>query len=159
MELRGRRLGPEDAALQEVLALIRSAFSEHAGRINPPSSMHRMTPESLTVQAAAEEVWAWGSPLQACATFTVKGEALYLGKIAVSPDRRGQGLLRQIVAQAESCASRLGLTRLELESRVELTEVHAAFVHLGFSEVARTAHPGFDRPTSIRFSRRLAQPA
>lgn len=158
MELRGRRLRPEDAALQEVLALIRSAFSEQEGRISPPSSMHRMTPESLTVQAAEEEVWAWGSPLQACAIFTVKGEALYLGKIAVSPDCRGQGLLRMIVAQAESRAARLGLTRLELESRVELTEVHAAFIHLGFSEVARTAHPGFDWPTSIRFSRKLSQP-
>ncbi len=159
MELRGRRLGPEDAALQEVLGLIRSAFSEQEGPINPPSSMHRMTLESLTAQAAQEEVWAWENPLQACAIFTVEGEALYLGKIAVSPDFRGQGLLRKIVAQAESRAARLGLTRLELESRVELTEVHAAFVHLGFAEIARSAHPGFDRPTTIHFARSLAQPA
>ena len=30
---------------------------------------------------------------------------------------------------------------------------HAAFEALGFAEVARTAHPGFDRPTSVRFEK------
>jgi hypothetical protein len=38
-------------------------------------------------------------------------------------------------------------------ARVELTETHATFRALGFTETGRTAHPGFDRPTSITFRR------
>ena len=47
----------------------------------------------------------------------------------------------------------LHLPVLELQTRVELTENHATFRALGFVEVARTAHPGYDRPTSITFRR------
>ena len=49
-----------------------------------------------------------------------------------------------------------GKPALELQTRIELTGNHAAFRRMGFVETARTAHPGFDRPTSITFRKRLA---
>ncbi|TIX14256.1 MAG: GNAT family N-acetyltransferase, partial [Mesorhizobium sp.] len=33
--------------------------------------------------------------------------------------------------------------------RIELDGNHRAFVRLGFDETERTAHEGYDRPTSI----------
>ena len=50
---------------------------------------------------------------------------------------------------AETRARALGLPVLELQTRVELTENHAAFRALGFAQTGATAHPGFDRPTSL----------
>jgi hypothetical protein len=62
-------------------------------------------------------------------------------------------LREQIVAEADRMARRLGRPVLELGTRVELTENHATFARLGFREVARTAHPGYDRPTSVTMER------
>lgn len=58
---------------------------------------------------------------------------------------------RALMDLAEKRAAALGLGWLELESRVELVEVHAVFKRLGFTEVARTTRKGFKRPTSILF--------
>ena len=53
----------------------------------------------------------------------------------------------------EVSASDLGLPVLELQTRVELVENQAAFLAMGFVEVGRTAHKGYDRPTSITYRR------
>jgi hypothetical protein len=37
-------------------------------------------------------------------------------------------------------------------------ENHATFRALGFAEAGRTAHEGFDRPTSITFARPVSRP-
>ena len=137
-----------------VLALIQRAFAGMEGRIDPPSSVHRLTAEGIAAQARTGEIWVV-PPLQACMFLTPKDGRLYLGKLAVEPALQGRGLARQLVALAEERARALGFAILELETRVELTENHAIFRHLGFVETGRKAHPGFDRPTSITFAKRV----
>ncbi|KIN63206.1 Acetyltransferase, gnat family [Sulfitobacter noctilucicola] len=156
MDLILRQLGPDDPALADILALIRQSFAYMENVIDPPSSMIHLTPAAVSSQAAKAEVWSLGPPLAACAFFTPKPQALYLGKIAVAADMRGKGLSRRLVEHGAERAKALGLPLLELESRIELTDNHAAFYAMGFAEVARTAHPGFDRPTSIVFQRPVA---
>lgn len=133
------------------LALLRDAFAYMEGRIDPFSSLHRQTADTLAGPPA--ELWVFGEPLAACMVLTPHAGHLYLGKLAVAPTRRGQGLARTMLDAATRRARDLNLSRIRLQSRVELTEVHATFAALGFSEVARTAHPGFDRPTSITMER------
>ena len=88
-------------------------------------------------------------PPVACMILSPRTGTLYLGKICVAPSHRQLGLSRHLVEQAERTARRLKLPTLELQTRVELVDNHATFKALGFSEHARTAHPGYDRPTSI----------
>ena len=145
---------PFDA--QAILTLIQDSFAYMEGRIDPPSSMHRLTPGDIATQAQTGEVWVIGQPPVACVFLTRKPQALYIGKLAVARSHRGQGLARALVDMAESRARALHLPALELQTRVELTENHATFRALGFTETARTAHEGFDRPTSITFRRPLA---
>ena len=45
---------------------------------------------------------------------------------------------------------------MELQTRVELTGNQRAFRSLGFVETGRTAHQGYDRPTSVTMRKRLA---
>lgn len=136
-----------------LLDLIRTAFAYMDGRIDPPSSMHRLTADSIARQAETGEVWAIGTPLIACIFLTPKPDALYLGKLAVAAGQRGKGHARTLITLAETRARAMCLPALELETRVKLTENHAAFRALGFTETGRSAHPGFDHATSITFRR------
>lgn len=136
---------------EPILRLVQDAFAYMDARIDPPSSMHRLTVKDIAQQATTGEIWAIGTPPVACMFLTNKGNCLYLGKLAVSADQRGKGLARQMVAVAADRARALNLPAVELQTRVELTENHATFRALGFTETGRTAHAGFDRPTSITF--------
>jgi len=135
-----------------VLRLLHEAFAYMEGRIDPPSSLRDLTLEALTRQAKVGEIWVIGAPV-ACVFLTPKPGALYVGKLAVAEGQRGQGLARQLLDLAEHRARVTGLPVLELQVRVELVENQAAFRAMGFVEVGRTAHPGYDRPTSINYRR------
>ena len=57
---------------------------------------------------------------------------------------------------AEDLARERGKDAIELQTRIELTANHAAFARLGFRETERTAHEGYDRPTSITMRKVLS---
>jgi phosphinothricin acetyltransferase len=155
MDLIPHRHLPGDPALASVHALIHASFAPMQGRIAPPSSVHLLTPAALETTAASAEVWSLGSPPHACVILTAKTDSLYIGKLATASQARRAGHARRLVDLAAQRAHDLGLPALELQSRVELTEVHAFFRAQAFTEVARTAHAGFKRPTSITFRRLL----
>ena len=147
------RHAPDDPALPALLKLIRDSFAYMDGRIDPPSSMHRLTLDEIAQHCTSGEVWSLGVPPVACLFLTPKPDCLYLGKLAVRTDLRRQGLAARLVALAVERARALGLPALELQTRVELVENHATFARLGFVRVGTTAHPGFDRPTSLTMRR------
>ena len=126
------------------------------GRINPPSSVDRLSEETLARQAASDEIWVVGDPPVASVILTPRDQRLYIGKLCVSAEARRRGLARRLVGLATDRARDLGLPILELQTRVELVENHETFAALGFSETARTAHAGYDRPTSITMQRAIS---
>jgi GNAT superfamily N-acetyltransferase len=142
-----------------LLTLIQAAFAPMQGRIDPPSSANRLSPESVAAKAASETAFLAFSDanLVGCVFCAPRGDHLQISKLAVSPGLQQQGLGRALVAQAEAEARRLGLSALELQTRVELTENHATFARLGFRETQATAHPGYDRPTSLTLRRDLPE--
>ena len=75
-------------------ALIARAFAAMEGRIDPPSSVHRLTADDLARMAEVGEVWVIGTPPSACMVLTPKAGALYLGKLAVDPGHQGKGFGR-----------------------------------------------------------------
>lgn len=147
-----RRLSPDEPT-GWLLALIRESFGDMDGRIDPPSSMHRLTEADVVRQAAEGEVWVIGR--EACVFLTPKPPALYVGKLAVAPGARRKGHARALVELAETRARALGLSALTLQTRVELAENHETFRRLGFVETGTTAHPGYDRPTSLTFTKAM----
>ncbi len=151
-----RHLRPSDPALPQVLPLIRRAFAQHEGVIDPPSSIHAMTDADVTRLAAEGEVWGAGEPLAACVILQRRGDALYAGRLSVAPEARRQGHARALLRAAEERARTLGLSRVTLGCRVELAANHALFLSEGFWESHREVHEGFDRPTSVWFEKRVA---
>lgn len=140
-----------------LLALIRAEFAYMDGVIDPPSSMHRLTEADIARQAEAGEVWAIGTPPMACMFLTVQDDWLYLGKLAVASSQRGKGLARRLIDSALKRAQILDLRGVELQTRIELTANHATFAALGFVETGQSAHPGYDRPTTLTFRRPLTE--
>ena len=134
-----------------LLALLHRSFAYMDGRIDPPSSLHRLDPNSLAQKARFETlvVARHNNQIVGCMFCREEGAFLYVGKVAVEPEHQGKGLGRMLFDNAFQLAKQQGLMGLELECRVELTENHAAFEKMGFVKVGESAHDGFDRPTSI----------
>lgn len=152
------RIDPERFADWRALhALIMDAFAFMDGRIDPPSSAHRLTPENLKEKAAAETgiAAAEDGRLLGCVFCKAEPESLYIGKFAVSPAAQGKGVGRLLLAAAEARARELGLPALRLETRIELIGNHAVFARWGFVKTAENRHAGYDRTTSIEMRKAL----
>lgn len=149
------RCEPDNPALPEILDLVTRCFAFMETRIDPPSSMLRMTTESIRQDCRSGEVWALGTPPYACVFLKQKEEKLYIGKLAVDESVRGQGFARQLVDLAEKRAAEAGIQVLELETRVQLTENHETFQRLGFQKTGEGTHEGYSEPTFIIMQKSL----
>lgn len=143
--------GPGFDDWQGLLDLILTSFAGMTGRIDPPSSALALTPEALTERATRECLLLAqdAAGLAGCVFCAELPDALYIGKLAVHPRAQGKGLGRALVDAAGDHARALSLPRLRLETRVELTENHAAFARMGFAEAGRRSHPGYAAPTTL----------
>lgn len=141
-----------------LLTLLRAAFAGMEGRVDPPSSLSRLDVAGLHAKAQAEDLFVirTAGDLVACGFGVPVADAYYLSKLAAAPQHQGQGHARRLIETAAARARGLGLSRLTLQTRVELVENHALFLALGFRQTGATAHQGHDRPTSLSFSRDLA---
>jgi predicted N-acetyltransferase YhbS len=137
--------------------LIRRAFGPMDGVIDPPSSTHLLTAQSLADKAGREQAFIaqQDGDLVGCVFLEDRGDHLYLGRFAVDPSRHGQGIGRALMEAAFAHARALNRSAIEMQARIELTDNHAIFKRLGFSEISRTSHPGYTRPTSITFRKAL----
>lgn len=138
-------------------ALLAQSFSYMDGRIDPPSSMSRLTPYLLKEKAAHEDLFIAikNDEVIACIFGAAREEVYYVGKFSIADTARGTGLARRLLALCEGRARDLGFSVLELQTRIELVENHRAFRALGFVETSRTAHEGYSSPTSLTYQRQI----
>ena len=138
-----------DEGSGEILRLVQESFAYMDGRIDPPSSMHKMTVSDISGHCSSGEVWTLGDPVIACIFLTPKEDALYIGKLAVSKKERRKGIGRKLIDHANDRAVALNKSSLELYVRIELTENHLAFEKTGFKKISEASHPGYLKPTYI----------
>ena len=151
------RLPGDFARWDELLALIARAFAYMDGVIDPPSSAHRLTAESLREKAGTETGFLamQDGKIVGCIFAAEHVQHFYVGKLAVEPSLQGKKIGRDLMRAAEALARAAGKPVLELQARVELTGSQAAFGRLGFVETERTAHAGYNRPTSVTMRKTL----
>lgn len=135
----------------QLLGLLRDSFEYMDSRIDPPSSLKKMGIEEFKLKAADETliIAEDDGAIIGCAFAALQDDCIYVSKMAVAQSARGKSVARKMFAAVEGMARRHGRKFLELQTRIELTENHAAFAALGFRKVAESAHPGYNRPTSI----------
>ena len=142
----------------DLLALIRRAFAYMDGVIDPPSSAHLLSADSLAEKAKREAgfVAVENGRIVGCVFALERARDFYVGKLAVEPALQGQGVGARLMQAVEDLARERDKDAIELQARIELTANHAAFARLGFRETGRTAHAGYDRPTSITMRKVLS---
>lgn len=149
----------EDAAI--IAATIREAFAEYRDTLVPPSGALSETAESIAAELAADYEAAIASletavkTVAGCVLFRPNGSDLYLGRLSVLPAYRGAGIARDLVAHVEAEAARRGWPGVVLGVRVALPANQRFFARLGYAEIARHAHPGFDHETWIEMRKAL----
>jgi len=136
-----------------VVQFIQQNFAYMDGVIDPPSSVHRLTAETLARHSG--EIWLLEQQKILIGTMMLTPivDGLYLGKLAIADSHRGQGLARRLLCHAEHRCRVLGYSALELEVRVELSDNQRAFAAMGFKKIAESAHEGYCRATSIRLQK------
>jgi GNAT superfamily N-acetyltransferase len=143
---------------EELLALIIGSFAYMDGVIDPPSSAHRLTVDSLKDKARDEIglIAEVDGRLLGCAFLRPEPGFLYVGKLAVSPEAQGSGIGSRFLTEAEAIAQDLGKPTLRLETRIELTGNHRRFGAWGFVRTAEKSHAGYDCITFIEMQKHLA---
>lgn len=140
-----------------VAALILECFGEYRGKIVPESSALKDTPARIEAffpdehVAVAEE----GGRLIGCITAKRKPGHVYLGRLAVLKPYRRAGVAAALIGSVEEFARRHDVREVRLEVRIALTSNQRLFTALGFHEIGKHAHPGFDHPTYLEMAKHL----
>ncbi|HYC66106.1 MAG TPA: GNAT family N-acetyltransferase [Reyranellaceae bacterium] len=137
---------------------IAAAFAQYRGKLVPESSAFRETPEAIVAQfedGAGAFIAERNGEVLGCVMTEVLDGDLYFGRLAVLPEARGLGLAKRLIAAVEDEARRRGLPGVRLGVRIALPQNQKLFNSLGYREISREAHPGFDHPTSINMRKSL----
>jgi len=147
---------PVDAAA--LAATIAAAFEEYRGRLNPPSAAFGETSARIASElkrGSGAIIALRGGTAIGCVMTKHVCRDLYFGRLSVVPAARGLGLSGRLVAAVEEAARAQELAGVRLGVRIALPANQRLFASLGYVEISREAHPGFDRPTSITMRKAL----
>ena len=141
-----------EATLEDVPSLvtvIHESFEEYRGRLDPPSGAHDESEESIRqkMTAAHAVVASIHHAIVGCAFYEPAGDHIYLGRLAVLPAYRRQGISRQLIAWVERETRALGFARVQLGVRLALPDNQAYFARLGYRVLSYGTHAGFVEPT------------
>jgi ribosomal protein S18 acetylase RimI-like enzyme len=139
-------------------ATIAAAFEQYRGKLVPESGAFGETARGIAAELAkdASAIVAErnGAILGCVMTKPYEGD-LYFGRLSVLPAARGLGLAKRLIDAVEAEARRRGLPGVQLGVRIALTVNQKLFHSLGYREISREAHPGFDHFTSINMRKSL----
>jgi len=77
--------------------------------------------------------------------FYNEGDHVHLESVAVLPEQSGKGVGRALIAHVESVARSQGSRAVELYTNEAMVENLAMYPKLGYVEVQRKRHAGFNR--------------
>lgn len=145
----------DDAAL--LLDTIIEAFEAYRGKFDPPSGVFKETVESIRhkVETGGGYIASINSNIAGCVLYEPEADHMYLGRLAVLPAYRGNGVARVLVEAVENRARELNLRAVHLGVRIALTGNQEMFAHLGYQVLYEGRHPGYNEITFVQMEKRL----
>ncbi len=125
-----------------VVKVLQRAFADYDGRLQPPPGALGETEASVRAHlkhGSSALAFIAGEPVGAM-FIERKGDALFLSRVSVVPEKRGSGITARMAALAEEEARRQGVATLTLRVREVLAQNLALFERLGFRETGRHGH-------------------
>jgi ribosomal protein S18 acetylase RimI-like enzyme len=146
----------DDASLMS--DLIRAAFEDQRGKIDPPSGALDETPEKVRakLQQGGGIIALVAGEAAGCVVYYPESEShLYLGRLAVLPAFRQHGIGHALVAAVESKAKAQDYAGISLSVRIPLPRNQAFFERLGYTVTGYESHPDYTEPTFMHMLKPL----
>lgn len=154
------------AALEEapvITSLLRAAFAEYKGKLDPPSGAHSESVETVRglLQSESTYVAVLDSEIVGAVFYRAHpdhADEVYLHRLAVLPHVRRFGIGRALVEAVEQSARELGADWVSLNVRIALPANRNYYYHLGYNVSGFAAHPGYSAPTYAMMRKRVGTP-
>ena len=155
-ETRVREAGRQEAGLLQ--SILRRAFSEYEGRLDPPSGVHSETVASIEnkLQEGGALVCEAGGVVVGCIFYAPRTGYLYVGRLAVLPEYRRHGIGDLLLQAVERRAAELDLSHVRLGVRLVLGKLRAYYAARGYVPIAFRSHAGYAEPTYVEMERPCA---
>jgi predicted N-acetyltransferase YhbS len=148
-----------DADIPALLAVLKAAFEEYYGCLDPPSGAHDETEERLreTLRDTHAVLARVGGEPVGCVFYAPMGDYVDLFRLAVLPSHRRHGIGRALIEYVEGRASAIGIACVQLGVRVALPGNRAYYERLGYRFLEARAHSGYAEPTYVILEKRLTR--
>jgi predicted N-acetyltransferase YhbS len=118
-----REATPSDA--EAIHQVTRAAYEEYRRLLDPPSGVHRETPESIEgfFGEGGAILALFDGKIVGAVRYQRRGDgSLYVGRLSVLPSHRHRGIGRALMVAVEERGRRLGLERIALGVRDQLPQ-------------------------------------
>ena len=142
----------------QLLHIVHAAFEEYRGVLDPPSGVHAETLQDIRHKletGGALMALSDGEPA-GCVFYQPEAAHVYLGRLAVLPRYRRQGIGNALIQHVEALARELRVPRVQLGVRVALPGLRAHYEKLGYRLVRYGTHEGYEEPTYAILEKDLA---
>ena len=150
---------PGDVAVLH--ALLRRAFAEYTGKLDPPSGANDETVDSIGRKLGEGGAFLCSSNENGaevavgCVLYAPKSDHLYAGRLSVPPEFRKRGIGDLLLARTETHAATLGLPGVRLRVRLALETLRAYYAARGYTPIGLHNHPGYTVATFVEMEKRL----
>jgi ribosomal protein S18 acetylase RimI-like enzyme len=140
IDLQIKRATIEQAHL--VHEIVQAAFAEYQSKLAAPPGALSDTPadaEHDISEGVVLVAWAGGEPV-GTVRYRLEPDYLYIGRLAVLPDRRGKGIGQALMAYVEKLAPGLGRKRIHLGTRKSMPSNIAFYTAIGYRVDGEESH-------------------
>ena len=125
------------------IALCNRLFAEYRGVVIPPTEAESEALDAVIADVEAGVVLvAWrGGVAVGTARYELRPDCLYVRRVAVPPEYRGQGIADALMLHIEGLARSLGLDKVCLSTRRSLPRNLSFYLRLGYIITREEPHP------------------
>ena len=140
-----------------IVAIMHAAFQEYQGVLDPPSGVHKESAETIRLKMERARWFLADADERTvgCVMVEPRDGYMYLGRLAVLPAYRGQGIGAHLMDRVEAYARELGFTRVRLGVRLVLADMRAAYERRGYVFAETHTHEGYAEPTYVILEKSL----
>jgi ribosomal protein S18 acetylase RimI-like enzyme len=143
--------------IPQMLIVIKQAFAEYHGQLDPPSSAERKTIDILTAELNRSDalVIETDDKIVGCVLFRPRDEGIYFERLSILPAYRNRGLGHLMLNEIEARALQSGETVIWFSVRLELTRLQDFYKDIGYVFQEYGTHTGYTEPTYMKMRKVL----
>lgn len=146
-------------AVSTLLSILIRAFEQFRETLIPPSSAFKETEASILkkLEQGGGFLACVDGQAVACVLYELREDYVYLGRLAVLPDYRGQGIAKALIQVTENIAQENTIGEVRVNVRSTLTSNQQLFESLNYRIIAQHKHAGYENPTYVEMSKKLLE--